>query len=117
MVQRVESRLWKNLHPKVKRGVYAAQENMMVVDGKAFNAEGRDITHIVEVVAKTTDKQVRGLQGIDELSVHEIENGGFVFAFFKQSRTIVERFPSLTQQDTARLMFVGTYVAWETGRL
>lgn len=108
---------WTNLHPKVKRGIYAAQENMTVVGGKAFNAEGRDITHMVEVVAKTTDTQVRGLQAIDDLSAHEIENGGFVFAFFKQSRTIVERFPTLTQQDTARLMFVGTYVAWETGRL
>lgn len=92
MVQRVEKQTWKNLHPKVKRGIYAAQKNLTIVDGQAFNEEGRDITHIIEVVPKTTDKQVRGLQAIDDLSVHEIENGGFVFAFFKQSRTIVERF-------------------------
>ncbi|MEK4085107.1 hypothetical protein [Psychrobacillus sp. FSL K6-1415] len=117
MVSRMTKQQWANLHPNVKRGVYAAQENMKVVDGKAFNAEGRDITHMVEVVPKTTDKQIRGLQAIDDLSAHEIDNGGFVFAFFKQSRTIVERFPTLTQQDTARLMFIGTYVAWENGRL
>lgn len=117
MAQRLESQSWKSLHPKVKRGIYAAQKNLTVVDGQAFNADGKDITHMVEIVPKTTDTQVRSLKAVDELSEHEIENGGFVFAFFKQSRTIVERFPTLTQQDIARLMFIGTYVAWQTGRL
>lgn len=112
-----EHHVWQNLHPKVKRGVFAARENMQTIDGKAYSATGTDISHMVEVVVKTTDKQVRALQAVDTLSTHEIENGGFVFAFFKQSSTIVSRFPTLTQQDIARLMFIGTYVAWQTGRL
>ena len=118
MVNRLEEqRVWAGLAPKLKRGILAVKENMTVVDGKAFSDSGKDISHMVEVVVKTSGPQVRGLKVIDELTALEKENGGFVWAFFKQTRTIVERFPSLTQQDVARLMFIGTYVAWKTGRL
>ncbi|SKA88723.1 hypothetical protein [Sporosarcina newyorkensis] len=112
-----EQQHWMGLHPRIKRGVMAAKENMTVIDGKAFDQSGRDITHMVDVVVKTTEKQARGLEVVDGLTALEKENGGFVFAFFKQSRTIEERFPSLTQQDIARLMYIGTFVAWKTGRL
>src|SRR5690606_11857869 len=60
---------------------------------------------------------VRALMAVDEISQHEVENGGFIFAFFKQARMFEERFPTLTKQDTARLMFIGTFIAWETNRL
>ncbi|WP_153733490.1 hypothetical protein [Sporosarcina obsidiansis] len=112
-----EQRTWAGLHSKVKHGVMAAKENMTVVDGRAYSETGRDISHLVDVVVKTTEKQARGLEVVDDLTALEKENGGFVFAFFKQSRTIEERFPSLTQQDVARLMYIGTFVAWKTGRL
>lgn len=117
MMRLEEQRVWADLHPKVKSGIVAAKQNMSVVDGKAYNQSGKDITHMVDVVAKTTEKQARGLVVVDDLTALEKENGGFVFAFFKQSRTIEERFPTLTQQDIARLMYIGTFVAWRTGRL
>lgn len=118
MVNRLEEqRVWADLSPKIKRGVAAAKDNMTVVDGRAYSETGKDITHVVEVVVKTSAEQVRGLEVRDELTALEVENGGFVWAFFKQSRTIVERFTSLNQPDIARLMLIGTYVAWQTGRL
>ncbi len=99
---------WRDLNPKVKRGI---------LEAKTYDGNGRDITDKVEVTPKLSAEQVRGLDAIDELSKHEIDNGGFVFAFFKQSRMMEERFPSLTPQDMARLMFVGSYTSWSDGRL
>lgn len=113
-----EQRVWKDLHPKIRRGAMAVMNDVTFKDGKAtHNRTGEDVTHMVDVGIKTTHKQVQALKAVDELSALEIENGGFIFAFFKQARMLEERFPSLTKQDTARLMYIGTYVAWETNRL
>lgn len=113
-----EHRLWQDLHPKTKRGAQAIMDNVIFQNGRAFNTKtGEEVTHLVEVGLKTTPEQVRGLQAVDELTNHQIENGGFIFAFFKQLKKIEERFPSLTKQDTARLMYLGTFIEWETNRL
>ena len=110
--------MWQSLHPKTKRGVQAIMDNVIFKDGIAINPEtGEDVSHLVDVGLKTTPEQVRGLQAVDELTTHQVENGGFIFVFFKQLTTIEQRFPSLTKQDTARLMYIGTFVAWETNRL
>jgi len=113
-----EQELWEDLHPKVKRGLSSLMDNVAFQDGRAFSTEtGEEVTHLVDVSLKTTDKQVRGLQGIDYLTEHYNENGKFVFAFFKQLTTMESRFPSLSKQDTARLMFLGTFVEWGSNRL
>lgn len=113
-----EQRMWQSLHPKTKRGVQAIMDNVIFKDGIAINPEtGENVSHLVDVGLKTTPEQVRGLQAVDELTTHQVENGGFIFVFFKQLTTIEQRFPSLTKQDTARLMYIGTFVAWETNRL
>ncbi|WP_405390498.1 hypothetical protein [Peribacillus simplex] len=75
------------------------------------------MSHRAEIAVKTTEKQRRGKQVTDELKEHEAENGGFVFALFETCTTMAGRFPSLTQADLARLMFVGTYTGWRSGRL
>ncbi|WP_428909058.1 hypothetical protein [Niallia sp. Krafla_26] len=107
-----EQRAWGDLHPKVKRGVLAIKESV-----EFKTADGRDVSHMFDVSLRTTAKQVRSLKAIDEMTEHEIENGKFIFAFFQKAQTVEARFPMLTSQDTARLMFIGTYVAWETNRL
>lgn len=112
-----EQRMWGSLPPKAKRGIIALKENAEIVDGRIYDKQGNDHSDRVELIIKTTDKQVRGLKAVDELSTHEVENGGFVFAFFESCKTMEERFPSLTQSDMARLMFIGTYTGYKTGRL
>ena len=107
-----EGKVWGDLHPKVKRGVLAIKESAEFKD-----ANGNDASHMFDVMIRTTQNQVRALKAVDELSEHEIENGKFIFAFFQQASTMEERFPTLTKQDIARLMFIGTYVAWGTNRL
>lgn len=111
------ARVWRDLHPKVKRGVLATIANVTVTDGVATNANGDDVSHIVEVKPKLTAHQIRRNEARDVLTEHEAENDGFVFAFFSQSRVIEERFPSLSKPDIARLMFIGTYTSWGDGKL
>ena len=115
-------REWKNLNPNTRREYVEASRNFEVIDGKAYTPDGRNVDHLIDVgpkVAKPaySPKQKESAEAIAELAEHEQEHGGFVFAFFHAAKTMEEQFPDLTQSDLARLMFVGTYIAWETGQL
>lgn len=113
-----EQQTWSGLHPKVKRGAYGIMNDVTFSGGRAtHNRTGADVTHVVDVGLRTTHKQIRGLKAADEMSEHVIDNGGFILAFFKELRMFEARFPKLTKQDTARLMYIGTFIAWETNRL
>lgn len=113
-----EQRIWREAHPKVRSYLVELMDNVAFKGGKAWDMQtGEEVTHLVDVGIKTTDKQVRRLKEIDDLSRHHIDNGGFILVFFKQLKTFEERFPSLTKQDTARLMYIATFISWENNRL
>lgn len=108
---------WRDLHPKVKRGFIAMKSNLTIVDDVAYDINGNDVTDKITIGPNYSQEQMRGLEAVDVLSTHEKENGGFVFALFRQSRMVEERFPTLTPQDMARLMYIGTYTSWKDGQL
>lgn len=113
-----EQRLWKNASPKFRGYLLELMDNVAFQDGRAWDTRtGEEVTHLVDIGLKTTDKQVRRLKETNELTKHEKEHGGFIFAFFKQLTSMQERFPSLTKQDTARLMYIATYINYEDNRL
>lgn len=112
-----EQRHWSQLTPNIKRGVLALKENAVVQDGRVFDQYGVDKSHLAEITVKTTPAQHEALRAVDELSTHELENGHFVFAFFESCQTMADRYPTFTQPDLARLMFIGTYTGYQTGRL
>jgi hypothetical protein len=114
--RQTEQLVWQGLTTKQKRGFLAIKDNAIVVDGVVYDSEGNAQSK-AELVVNITEAQREGLQAVDELSAHEVENGLFVFAFFESSKTMGEVYPSLTQADLARLMFVGTYTGYRTGRL
>jgi hypothetical protein len=111
-----EQQLWRGLSDNQKRGVMALKENFQVIDGVPY-ADGKDISHLIDVSLKTTEAQYEGLKVVESVKELEQENGGFVFAFFNARQTMSEAFPTLSQADLARVMFIGTYVAFGTGRL
>lgn len=113
MEQRQETQ-WRMKQRKKKLDMLG---NFTMVDGRAYDAQGRDITDRIVISTVDTPKQVRRLEARDELTRHEKQNGGFYMFYFAQARTMVERFPTLLQADGARLLFLATYAAWETGRL
>lgn len=109
--------IWRNLNPKVRRGLLNTVRNITVEDGIATDANGIDVTDRVDIKPKLTDAQVRRNEGNDALSQHARDNGGFIFAFHTQSQTVDGRFPSLLKQDLARLMYIGTFTGWDGGRI
>lgn len=113
----VEQRQWMSLPAGVKKDIFGIKEEATIKDGQIFNKHGRDVSHLVEVVTKTSGKQVRNLKIKDDLTAHESENGGFVTAFYKEAVTMEESFPKLNQSDLARLMLIGTYTGWGDGQL
>lgn len=112
-------RVWRDAHPKVKQRIIDAQDEMSTVSGRHYDRNGEDITHLVEVSMKKPSRGdfARKQEATDTLSKHQVDHGGFVFAFYEQSRMINERFPSLSKPDFARLMYVGSYTAWESGKV
>jgi hypothetical protein len=117
MNRKTEQLAWQNLSPKQKRGFMTLKDNATIKDGKVFDRTGNDQSHRASLVINTTEPQREALKARDEMARHEIENGYFVFAFFESCKTMGERYPTLTQADLARLMFVGTYTGYQTGRL
>lgn len=115
--EKERDRLWANVPPRTKAGFMATVSNLTITEGIAVDAKGRDVTDRLEIKPVLSERRVRASKARDEFTLHSNANGGFVLAFFKQSRTITDRFPTLTQQDTARLLFIGTYVQWETTRI
>lgn len=116
-----EQRAMRDLHPNVRKQVIGMTQNFTVIDGQAYDEEtGENITHkldIQPIITKPTPRQLEGKRIKQELAAHEKEMGGFIYAFFTECRSMEERFSFLSQSDLARLMYIGTYVAWESNHL
>ncbi|MGP4077295.1 hypothetical protein [Halobacillus sp. K22] len=105
---------WADLHPNAIREAIEVTQNFEVINGEAYDTEtGENISDKVDVRPRLTEGQMRGQQIKENLKAHQTENGGYVFALFQGNKAIEERFPSLTQSDLARLMFIGTYVSYD----
>ncbi|MEK4627340.1 hypothetical protein MKZ17_03740 [Solibacillus sp. FSL R7-0682] len=119
MTNALTGKEYNGLHRKVRRQAIAQKHNFVVVDDKPYDLEGEYLGDKFrhELVPIRTEAQQRFIESKKVLGDHEAENGGFVFTFFKQSRTINERFPSLVAADIARLMYLATFSAWKTGRV
>lgn len=107
-----EQRAWMGLTSKQKRAVMDEKDGLHVI-----NRKGEDVTHRYDVGIKVTQQQIYGKKTKDELEAHETANGGFVYAFFSTCKTMEQELPQFNQSDLARVMFIGTYIAWETGQL
>lgn len=116
-------REFNDLHPAVRQRALKLRDNYTVVNGKPYDLEGEYLGDQFQhdLTPKKSEAQVNAQQKFTSskqvLGEHEEQNGGFVFTFFKQSRTINERFPSLVAADIARLMYIATFTAWKTGRV
>ncbi|QNG60330.1 hypothetical protein H4O14_02025 [Bacillus sp. PAMC26568] len=77
-----------------------------------INMETGEIADHYEPSPVYSENQKRSIKGITELQKHHEEHGGFITAFFEQSKTMSERFPELTQSDMARVLFLATYTSY-----
>lgn len=111
----------KELSPRTREKVVRQGLSFARVDGGPIfdptTGEVLDDLYSIKLTIKRTKKQYEAHESKRILGDHEKENGGFIFSFFKSSNAISERFPTLSNADIARLMLLGTYTAWSTGRL
>jgi AraC-like DNA-binding protein len=116
-----EQRAMNDLHPAVREKTIAMLQNFEVIDGRAWDKEtGEEITHLLDIgpkVKQQTYEQKEGARIREELAAHEKEHGGFIYAFFTACTQMSDRLSFLQQGDLARLMFIGSYVSWETNHL
>lgn len=73
----------------------------------------------VEKIRRLTDTQKAATRNSGMLEQLTVDNGGFVFALFK-SESLMEignGKKALSNADMARLLFLGTFIGWENGKL
>lgn len=114
MLQIEEDETLRRLSPRQKYRALEAKKRVRMVD----ETTGEDVTDLYnEPTYRTTSKQRKAYASISTIKEHEKLNGGYVFAFFTAMKPMAEQFPTLTQSDMARVMFLSTYVAWGSGEL
>lgn len=115
---KAEQQAYKDLHPNTRKQIVKMTQDFIMQDGVAIDSEtGEIITDKLHVEPKINGEVIKGKQTVDHLAEHQTAHGGFVFAFFEAYRSMNGRFPFLSKSDLARLMFIGTYVSWQTNHL
>ncbi|RED57177.1 hypothetical protein [Cohnella lupini] len=111
------TREWKGMQPRQKIRMLETQKNGSIVDGAILATDGVDVSHRLMIVPRKTMAQQRYARNRSIMGLFAEENGGYVSALFESCITMAQRFPSLSQSDIARLMFIGTYTGYSDGRL
>lgn len=114
-----------NLTRKEREEVIRLSMNHTTINGKTYDNEtGEYIGNRFQsewlTPIKKISKNINPLytkENKNAIEIHCEANGGFVFALFKSSLDILERFPLLSKQDVARLIYIATYTHYHTGRL
>ncbi|WP_140456593.1 MULTISPECIES: hypothetical protein [Priestia] len=108
-----ELKKWREQSPTAKQETFELIENAVVID----ITTGEEITDKVSVkpnLGSALPHQVQYKQREDEVAKYNAEQGGFVFTFYK----LAERIDGdLTKADLARLLFLATYLSYESNQL
>ena len=86
-------------------------------DGTIANKDTGEIIskdYNVIVESKNSHKRMEYIKSKLELGNHEIDNGGFVLLFYEVLTNMSEYLPNLTRPDLARLLYLTTYVGYES---
>lgn len=112
---------FSNLNKNTKRKLLESKENLIVQNGQLYSPEGENITHLydLELYPKKilTHEQLERYRSKRVLGEHEVENGGFIFLFYKSLHNIIELYPSLNKSDIARLMYLTTFISFEDNKI
>lgn len=108
-----KSREWKGMPARQKSRLFDAMQNATIKNGAIIAPDGVDISHRLEIKPRVIESQQRYARNRSVMGRFAEENGGFVFALFESGITVAEAFPSLTQSDIARLIFIGTYTGYD----
>lgn len=111
------TREWKGMRTRQKSRVLDTMQNGSIVNGAIIAPDGVDVSHRLKLEPRKTISQQAYARNRGVMGKFAEENGGFVSALFESCVTMVERFPTLSQSDIARLMFIATYTGYDDGHL
>ena len=106
------TREWKGMRPRQKARLFATFQNGTIRNGSIFAPDGVDVSHRMKLVARTTLAQARYAKNRADMGRFADENGGFVNAYYAPCVTLEQQYPTLSQSDVGRLMFLATYTAY-----
>lgn len=107
----------RGMTARQKARIFATLKSGKIQDGKIIAPDGTNMSHRMRIVDVVPEPRRRYVENRSTMGLFSKQNGGFVSFMFSSCVTMVERFPSLTQADYARLMFLGTYTSYDNSRL
>ena len=111
MVEKLAEQQWKDLAPTAKRRLVTARaidEDGQIMENVDIVPRQKQFTP-AQVVAMEERKASREL-----FDKHCADNGNFIFALFHSGITMDQQFPQITRTDMARILYLATYIQWET---
>lgn len=108
---------WGNATPKLKKALVSVQESGRFDNGRLIGSDGKDYSDSFELTPKVNGRVADGYKAINKLGDHATENGGFILAFYDHNAKMSDQLAALNFEDLARLVFIGTYISYEKGRL
>lgn len=113
------NKFYSDLHIKTKTKIEHQKSNNMNVDGKLYSLDGEYIgdKFNVEYKLKLSDKQIESFKSKNEMYEHEKDNGGFIFLFYQLLQSMDDQLPNLNKPDMARLLYLSTFVQFDTNKI
>ena len=115
-----ERDLWQVYNDKGKRKVIGMQDELQRVVDNSEEFAGHRVILQTPIGPKSADQAeawTKFNRSKERLDNHAEDNGGFVFLFYENRNYLAMRYPELTPADTARLLYLATYVGYGTTRL
>lgn len=93
-------------------------KSILIENGKYIDIEtGENLTHLYQLTYKTSEEQSKSYLFKNSLNVHDQQNGKHILLLFRRLVTMEEQYPTLTKPDVARLLYLLTFIKYESNRL
>lgn len=112
-----EVKLFNNLNNKIRKQVMETKENYYVHNGKIYNMDGEEITdkYRHELVPVFDSTKLEKYNSMNDMYEFQKEHGRFVFMFYRFNIAMKEY--NLNKSEIARLLYLITYIDYETNRI
>jgi len=111
--------IFSNLNSKTQNKIITLKNNHTVIDGRIYDLEGEYIgdKYTPELRPNYSEEQIKNFNSKHEMIEFEKENGGFVFLFYQVNKSMTNYTNNLTKPDITRLLYLTTYIAYDTNKI
>lgn len=113
-----QAEIRRNFGDKFYKKYDPTDRDLIKQGDKIIDADtGEDVSHLYEVGFKTPKKKGRSYRIMRKFNDHDTEHGRHILLFFHKIVTMDKQLPSLTKQDIARMLYLATFIKYESNRL